>query len=189
MKRILIITVLFMYLTLTSCAMVFSPKNPDINRDQFAGLIEAGSDRTACYEKGFRGGMLLMDIIFGAPFAFVPVIIDAATGSYTAYYYHHKKCEQLKAEVRSARHSEHTAPAPIIQLTTSPIVEKDPPLSPQPLSKSAPDSLPVVQTEPVSKAPAPKPVPAVEPATVPEPAPAPTSQPQVEEDPEYDILF
>lgn len=191
MKKITTFCLLFSFLIFTSCATVFPVHNPDISRDEFSGLIAAGSERTVCYEKGFRGGMLFLDVIFGGPFLFAPVIIDAATGKYTAYYYHHNRCEKVKGQERKARLADFPQP------TTVTIIQSAP--KPVPVEQSVPKSEPTVQPvqssswdAPLSQQKqdhAPRPVPAVEPATVPEPAPAPISQPQVEEDPEYDILF
>lgn len=88
---------------LSSCAMIFPVHHPDITRDEFTGLVSAGSDRTVCYEKGFRGGMMFLDFVLGAPFLFIPLIVDAGAGKYTAYYYHASNCERVKSEERGAR--------------------------------------------------------------------------------------
>lgn len=183
MKNVAIFSLLLSLLIFTSCATIFPVHNPDMTRDEYAGLIAAGSERTVCYEKGFRGGMLFLDVIFGWQFFFAPVIIDAATGKYTAYYYHHTRCENVKAQERKARLNDHPEPTTVTVIQQVPASQSEPTV--QPVQSSSWDA-PLSQQK---QAKAPKPVPAVEPATVPEPAPAPTSQPQVEEDPEYDILF
>ena len=110
MKKFIVCVMLLIGLVLTSCATVFPVHNPDMNRDEYAGLIAAESERTVCYEKGFRGGMLFLDFVLGAPFLWTPLIFDAATGKYTAYYYHHNRCEKYKAEERHARHSQQNSP-------------------------------------------------------------------------------
>ena len=103
MREIMVTFVIVIALLFSSCATIIPVRNPDMTRDEYAGLIAAGSERTVCYEKGFRGGMLLLDIILGAPFVFAPVVIDAAGGKFTAYYYHHNRCEKVKAQERNAR--------------------------------------------------------------------------------------
>ena len=82
-----------------------------------------------------------------------------------------------------ARLNDHPDPTTVTVIQQAPASQSEPTV--QPVQSSSWDA-PLSQQK---QAKAPKPVPAVEPATVPEPAPAPTSQPQVEEDPEYDILF
>ena len=78
MKSFITCAILLASMVLTSCATVFPVHNPDMNRDEYAGLIAAESERTVCYEKGFRGGMLFLDFVLGAPFFWTPLIFDAA---------------------------------------------------------------------------------------------------------------
>jgi len=161
--------VLFSCLFFTSCATVFPVHNPDMTRDEYAGLVAAGSDRTACYEHGFRGGMLFLDVILGAPLFWTPLLFDAATGKFTAYYYHHKNCEKVKAQERNARLAgyQDSLAATVIQQTPAPSAPKPVPVE-QPAQPSW--DAPISQAEPA-------------------PAPTPVQSPQTEEDPEYDILF
>lgn len=88
---------------LTSCATLIPPRHPDLTREEFQGMVSGSSEKTMCYESGFRGGMLFLDFVLGAPFVFVPIIIDGVGGKFTAYYYDHDKCEALKAQERNAR--------------------------------------------------------------------------------------
>lgn len=88
---------------LTSCATLIPPRHPDLTREEFQGMVSGSSEKTMCYESGFRGGMLFLDFVLGAPFVFVPIIIDGVGGKFTAYYYDHDKCEALKAQERDAR--------------------------------------------------------------------------------------
>lgn len=88
---------------LTSCATLIPPRHPDMSREEFQGMVSGSSEKTLCYESGFRGGMLFLDFVLGAPFLWTPIIIDGVGGKFTAYYYDHDKCEALKAQERDAR--------------------------------------------------------------------------------------
>ena len=180
MKRLITCVILLTGVVFTSCATVFPVHNPDMNRDEYAGLIAAESERTVCYEKGFRGGMLFLDFVLGAPFLWTPLIFDAATGKYTAYYYHHNRCEKYKAEERRARLSQQHPPQVKYEGTNAPI-ESDPafPTKNEQVEKSEP--LPV-ETKVENVPPAPS-APVVE-----NPEPTPVAEQPAEED-EYELLY
>jgi hypothetical protein len=82
-----------------------------MSREEFQGMVSGSSEKTKCYESGFRGGMLFLDFVLGAPLIFIPIIIDGVGGKFTAYYYDHEKCEELKAQERDARLSRDSTPA------------------------------------------------------------------------------
>ena len=169
MKKFVICVILLAGLILTSCATVFPVHNPDMNRDEYAGLIAAESERTVCYEKGFRGGMLFLDFVLGAPFLWTPLIFDAATGKYTAYYYYHNRCEKYKAEERHARLSQQYPQANTVAPVQDNRVQEPAPQAVSPVEEPAPAS---VETKVES-------------------APQATSAPVVEQpaEDEYEILY
>lgn len=103
MKRAYYCILLCVSLLMSSCATLIPPRHPDLTREEFQGMVSGSSEKTMCYESGFRGGMLFLDFVLGAPFVFVPIIIDGVGGKFTAYYYDHDKCEALKAQERDAR--------------------------------------------------------------------------------------
>ena len=171
MKTFLICVILSASLVLTSCATIFPVHNPNISRDEFAGLVAAESDLTACYERGFRGFTLLLDFVLGAPFLFIPLIWDGVSGKYTVYYYHHKRCEKMKMEKRNAK----TSPTTVINVHSEP----DPAFAtrktrPAPV-KANTQSNPMPQAKPITES---------KPAAIQEP-----SYPAVEDDDEYEVLY
>lgn len=174
MKTFLICVILSASLVLTSCATIFPVHNPNISRDEFAGLVAAESDLTACYERGFRGFTLLLDFVLGAPFLFIPLIWDGVSGKYTVYYYHHKRCEKMKMEKRKTKAN----PATVINIHSEP----DPAFVTQ---KAYPDT-PVSSEQKREFKPAPqaKPISNNKPATTQE-----TSYPETEDDDEYEVLY
>ena len=103
MKRAYYCILLCVSLLMSSCATLIPPRHPDLTLEEFQGMVSGSSEKTKCYESGFRGGMLFLDFVLGAPFVFVPIIIDGVGGKFTAYYYDHEKCEELKAQEREAR--------------------------------------------------------------------------------------
>jgi len=103
MKKISFAIVLCIGLLMSSCATLIPPRHPDLSREEFQGMVSGSSEKTACYESGFRGGMLFLDFILGAPFLWVPIIVDGVGGRFTAYYYDHDRCEEVKEQERSAR--------------------------------------------------------------------------------------
>jgi hypothetical protein len=189
MKSFITCAILLASMVLTSCATVFPVHNPDMNRDEYAGLIAAESERTVCYEKGFRGGMLFLDFVLGAPFLWTPLIFDAATGKYTAYYYHHNRCEKYKAEERHARYSQQypqakqeevrtlSEPDPAYVAPVAPAASPSKPVESEPREETAKETDPA----PVEKSPAVKEEPSV---PIKEEAPAP-----VKEEDEYEDLY
>ena len=88
---------------LSSCATLIPPRHPDMSREEFQGMVSGSSEKTACYESGFRGGMLFLDFVLGAPFLWIPIIVDGVGGRFTAYYYDHERCEKVKSQERDAR--------------------------------------------------------------------------------------
>ena len=103
MKRVYYCILLCVSLLMTSCATLIPPRHPDLSREEFQGMVSGSSEKTLCYESGFRGGMLFLDFVLGTPFLWVPIVIDGVGGKFTAYYYDHDKCESLKAQERDAR--------------------------------------------------------------------------------------
>jgi hypothetical protein len=174
MKTFLICVILSASLVLTSCATIFPVHNPNISRDEFAGLVAAESDLTACYERGFRGFTLLLDFVLGAPFLFIPLIWDGVSGKYTVYYYHHKRCEKMKMEKRNAK----TSPTTVINVHSEPdpafVTQKAYPNTPVSSEhktefKSTPQAMPISDNKP---------------ATIQE-----TSYPETEDNDEYEVLY
>lgn len=183
MKTFLICVILSASLVLTSCATIFPVHNPNISRDEFAGLVAAESDLTACYERGFRGFTLLLDFVLGAPFLFIPLIWDGVSGKYTVYYYHHKRCEKMKMEKRNAK----TSPTTVINVHSEPdpafATKKTNPV-PSEHKKESVYSAPVKANTQSKPMPLAKPITESKPATIQEP-----SYPAVEDDDEYEVLY
>lgn len=183
MKKFITCIVISASLVLTSCATIFPVHNPNINRDEFAGLVAAESDRTACYTRGFRGFTLLLDFVFGAPFLFVPLIWDGVSGKYTVYYYNHKRCEKMKAEKRNAK--------PSNKISTV-YGEADPAFRPQqPPQQKIPQRVEPVRVNNTSSYQAPMPAPASVYQAPPQPTVEQNSTPatEVEDSDEYELLY
>ena len=64
MKKISFAILLCIGLLMSSCATLIPPRHPDLSREEFQGMVSGSSEKTACYESGFRGGMLFLDFIW-----------------------------------------------------------------------------------------------------------------------------
>ena len=86
-----------------SCAMIFPLGNQGISTKEYNVLAASNPSAATCYQKGFRGFMLALDIILFWP----STIIDAIGGYFSYYYYEPVSCV--------VNQNSFNSPAPVTQ--------------------------------------------------------------------------